>query len=201
MQRNKYVKLLRDAKVKYKSQLDTESFSDNKKFSKAVKPIFSVKVNYRKANFLVENDETITGDAKIADIFNEYFVNIVKEIASSNNQAFLSDTNGIGNRIVKAIEKYKYHPSRMHIKQHNVVREKFNFRETSIDEVVHQLIILNTGKAAPIDSTPAKILKSNSFICAPLLHRILNENVTQNSFPDKLKEATSWPYIRKPMHN
>ena len=104
------MKLLRDAKVKYKSQLGTENFSDNTKFSKAVKPIFSVKVNYTKANFLVENDEIIADDPKIAD------VKIAKEIASSNNQEFLSDKNGIGDTIDKAIEKYKYQPSTMHIK-------------------------------------------------------------------------------------
>ena len=40
-----------------------------------------------------------------------------------------------------------------------------------------------------MDSTPSKILKSNSFIFKPLLHRILNENMAQNSFPDKLKEG------------
>ena len=77
----------------------------------------------------------------------------------------------------------------MHITQYNVVSEKFNFRETKIDEIVHQLIKLNTGKAAPMDSTPVKILKSNSFNFAPLLHRVLNEKIIQNSFPDKLKEC------------
>ena len=40
-----------------------------------------------------------------------------------------------------------------------------------------------------MDSKLTKFLKSNSFIFAPLLHRILNENVAQNSFPDKLKEG------------
>ena len=148
MQRNKYVKLLRDAKVKYKSQLDTENFSDNKMFWKAVKPISSGTVNYTEVNCLVENGEIITDDAKIADIVNEYFVNIAKEIASINNQAFLSDANGIGDPIDKAIETHTYHPSKMHIKQHNDVREKFNFAETSIDEIFHQLLKLNTGKVA-----------------------------------------------------
>ena len=76
----------------------------------------------------------------------------------------------------------------MHINQHIVVSEKFNFWETSIDEIVYQLIKLNTGKAASMDSTPTKILKSNSFTFALLLHRILNENIAQNSFPEKLKE-------------
>ena len=60
---------------------------------------------------------------------------------------------------------------------------------TGINDIVHQLLILNTGKAVPVSSIPAKILKSNSYIFVPMLHRILNGNIAQNSFPDKLKEG------------
>ena len=84
-QRNKCIKLLREAKINYYNQLDTKNFSDNGKFWKAIKPIFSGNSNYTKTNFLVENDEMITDNAKIADVFIEYFVDISKEIVSGGS--------------------------------------------------------------------------------------------------------------------
>jgi len=119
--------VLREAKVKY-YQLDTKIFLDNKKLWKAVKLSFSGKVNRANANLFADND--------------------AKEIASSNYQALLLDKNQIGDPVVKAIEKYKYHPSIKRIKQHNIISEKFNFKETSINEIVHQLLIFNASKVA-----------------------------------------------------
>jgi len=119
--------VLREAKVKY-YQLDTKIFLDNKKLWKAVKLSFSGKVNHANANLFADND--------------------AKEIASSNYQALLLDKNQIGDPVVKAIEKYKYHPSIKRIKQHNIISEKFNFKETSINEIVHQLLIFNASKVA-----------------------------------------------------
>ena len=48
-----------------------------------------------KENFLVDSDERIKDDAKIADSFQEYFANIAIEIVINDNQAFLSDKSGI----------------------------------------------------------------------------------------------------------
>ena len=75
------------------------------------------------------------------------------------------------------------------MKQHSIVIEKFNLKEASTSEIVHQLLTLNTFKAVPRSSTSAKILKSNSSIFAPMLHKIPNENISQTSFLEQLKEG------------
>ena len=64
-------------------------------------------------------------------------------------------------------------------------------------EVVRQILILNTGNAVPVSSIPSKSLKSNSYTFAPALHRILNQDIAQNSFPDKHKEGNITALHRK----
>ena len=81
------------------------------------------------------------------------------------------------------------------IKQHNIVSEKFNLKETSSDKIVHQILMLNADKVAPISSIPAKTLKINSNVFKPMLERVVNKNIAENSFPDRLKKATSQPSI------
>ena len=49
-------------------------------FWKTVKPIFNDKVKASTAISLVENDEIVADDAKIADIFNEYFIKLQEKL-------------------------------------------------------------------------------------------------------------------------
>ena len=64
----------------YFANLDVNSVLDNRKFWQNVKPLFSKKVKAKTTIKLIENDETIDNEIKIAKIFNEYFVNTVKNL-------------------------------------------------------------------------------------------------------------------------
>ena len=91
--------------------------------------------------------------------------------------------------IDKAIEKYKNHPIIKHNKQNDITTEKCNFRVVSTDDKVHQFRMLNSSKESPVGSIPVKIIKSTSNIIASMLRRVLNENIRQQRFPEKLKEG------------
>ena len=54
---------------------------DNNKFWKNVKPVFVNKNKENKTMALVERNEVITDEGKLAQIFNEYFVNIVPSLS------------------------------------------------------------------------------------------------------------------------
>ena len=62
------------------SSLDVNSVLDNRKFWQNVKPLFLKKVKTKTTIKLIENDETIDIEIKIAKIFNKYFVNTVKNL-------------------------------------------------------------------------------------------------------------------------
>ena len=79
-QRNFWVNLLKKAKKDHFANLDVNSVLDNRKFWQNVKPLFLKKVKTKTTIKLIENDETIDIEIKIAKIFNKYFVNTVKNL-------------------------------------------------------------------------------------------------------------------------
>ena len=116
-QRNKCVKMLRKAKFNYYKDLDLNNLTDNRKFWKAVKPVFTDKVQVSQSITLIEKGEMVTNDLKIAEIFNNYFANITQDLEITDTGAQLSSTTGIEDPIDKAVEKYKRHPSIKKIKE------------------------------------------------------------------------------------
>ena len=115
-QRNKCVKILRKAKFNYFKKLDLKNLTDNRKFWKTVKPVFTGKVQVSQHITLIENGEMVTDDLKIAEIFNDYFANITQDLEITDTGAHLSPTIDIEDPIDKAVEKYKNHPSIKKIK-------------------------------------------------------------------------------------
>ena len=82
-QRNLCLNLLRKKKSFYKN-LDEKQVFDNKVFWKKVKPSFSDKgVNSLKIT-LVEKNSIIVDEKKIANIMNNYFINITKTLSLKN---------------------------------------------------------------------------------------------------------------------
>ena len=75
-QHNRCVKMLRQAKIDYYKTVDINCLMDNRKFWKIVKPLFSDKIQALSKIALLENEVLVTDDKEIAEIFNEYFVNI-----------------------------------------------------------------------------------------------------------------------------
>ena len=79
--RNLCLNLLRKTKKSFYKNLDEKQVSDNKVFRKKVKPFFSDKgVNSSKIT-LVEKNSIIVEDKKIANIMNNYFINITKTLS------------------------------------------------------------------------------------------------------------------------
>ena len=187
-QRNFCVKLLRKTKSDYYRNLDLGDLTDNRKFWKTVKPVFSNEVQTNSSIILIEDGKMITEDLKIAEIFNHYFTNITENLGIYEDQTLLSSTNGINDPVEKAIRKYENHPSIEKIKECYELN-KFEFKPVTIDEVLLQVQKLNSRKASPLNSIPAKILKQNADIFAVLIQKILNSNISGCYFPKELKDG------------
>ena len=65
--------------------------------------------------------------------------------------------------------------------------QPFEFREVDIGEIWFQINKLNTRKASPIESVPAKVFKENSDIFSEILQRTLNEDLAYMKFPEELR--------------
>ena len=79
-QRNYCVNLLCRTKKKYFANINISSITDNKKFWKTVKPLLSDKISHKETIKLAVNDTILSDNQVVADTFNNYFNNIVKNL-------------------------------------------------------------------------------------------------------------------------
>ena len=88
--RNYVVNLIRREKKKYFASIDTNKISDGKRFWKTIKPLFSDKNNVNEKITLINDDCIIAEDSQIAEIMNNFFSNIVKNL---DIQGFIPENN------------------------------------------------------------------------------------------------------------
>ena len=91
-QRNYCVKLLRLKKQKYYESLDISKITDNKTFWKTISPLFSNKSYSANSRItLLENGYILSEESKVADTFNKFFRNVVKELKIEKDYNLLTD--------------------------------------------------------------------------------------------------------------
>ena len=173
-QSNKCVKLLRKAKNVYYGNLNLKLLTDNRKFWRTVKPLFSDEIQTSAAIILLENNELVNDNRVVANIFNDYFVSITDILDIPTVSENLTPTNEISDPLDIALTKYKFHPSVKLIKDRVQVEHRFEFEHVSLQEVVVQLQKLNPKMSCPVGSLPTRLLKEHF-------------DVFGGVFPDELK--------------
>ena len=104
--------------------------------------------------------------------------------------------NNIKDSVLRAIEKYKKHPSLKAIagisKNDNFILEKVSY-----EEILYEIIQLDTRKACQDTDVPSKIVKMNSDIFADFLHQNFKDATATSVFPQNLKNANITPVFKK----
>ena len=134
-QRNLCVKLFRTEKKRYYNNLDMALITDNEKFWKTVKPLFSDKIKTQSRLVLVENDEVISDDRQVAEIFINYFVTVAEILALAGNLDNIRSAEGIIDPVDIAIEKYANPSSIKPILTRFPVVGGFSFEHVSISKL------------------------------------------------------------------
>ena len=57
------------------------------------------------------DDEIISDDIEVAEIFNRFFVTVTESLGIKENNDNISDTEGILDPIEKSVRRYSNHPS------------------------------------------------------------------------------------------
>ena len=147
--RNKCVKLTKKVKKEYYRNLDISSDKYNKQFWKSVKPHFSDNERKNPKIILVEKNQIISDDKKTAEIMNDYFINIIKdldipEIATEEEH---SNTNIVyDNTTDLIIHTYRNHPSILKIKEYTNSNLSFSFQKENISQIENEILELNPKK-------------------------------------------------------
>ena len=198
-QRNFCVNLLKKAKKDHFANLDVNSVLDNRKFWQNVKPLFSNKVKAKTTIKLIENDETIDNEIKIAKIFNEYFVNTVKNLGILTEMESATFTENNLSEVEMALKKYKNHPSITAItkRMKNLGNFTFSFNFISHDDIVKELNKLKTKKASQKTDIPIKIVKENVDIISHFLYHNFKNLLSYPIFPTGMKYADLAPIHKK----
>ena len=135
--RNFCVSLLKKEKKKYYTNLDLTTIADNKKFWKNVKPLFSGKSKSQTYITLIENENILSDSEQVAEILNTYFIESVRNLEIQHFcEEGVQDGESENIEVIKnIIDKYKSHPSIVKIKENVTIISKFQFKDTTEDEI------------------------------------------------------------------
>ena len=195
-QRNFCVSLLRKTKKRYYENLNEKSVVDNKLFWKTVKTLLSDKGMGKDHIHLVENDELIKTDLETAEVFNNFFSNIVQNLQISrytNEEPIVSNIN---DPTLKAILKYR-NPSINAIQSKCKIKDSFNFVEVDQQQIEKEILKLDANKASQSSDIPIKIVKENIDVFSDFLSSIFDSSIKLSKFPENLKQADITPAYKK----
>ena len=194
-QRNFCVSLFRKEKRKYFRNFDIKKVTDNKQFWRAIKPAFSDKCIVKSNITLIEENEIISKDQNVADVFNKFFSNVVSDLEIPQVEGITVNVEDIENPIKKAIVKYSKHPSILEINK--LSTKNFSFHSVSIEEIKKEISNLDVTKCCQVNDIPTKIVKENSDIFADIIFHNLNDCFINSVFPENFKTADVIPIFKK----
>ena len=142
-QRNDCVSLLRKTKREYYGNLNEQKICDNKTFWKIVKLMLSKKIKSNKRITLIENDEIIKTEKGTAKVLNAFFSNIVQNLDIQQYNVDDPICENINDPLLKAIVRYRNHPSIVAIKKFCNSKSHFSFKNVQKEEILKELKNLN----------------------------------------------------------
>ena len=143
---------------------------------------------------LVDNDAIIQDELEIANNFNHLFTNITKTLNLSHWPENFSVP--LNDPIVKAIEKFKDHPSITMINSFLKNTERLDFHCVNVQEVKDVLFSLDKSKSVGGD-IPLNLFKTLSDEISGVLTTCFNQSLEDASFPGELKIADVIPAHKK----
>ena len=152
-QRNLCVILLRKSKREFYGNLNEKKLCDNKKFWGVDKPVLSNKVVSNEQITLLEQNNNVENDKKTATILNDFFSNIITNLGIPQYIQGEPVSQNIDDLLMKAIVKYRLHPSIIAIKEKCVSSFSFSFSQVERDEIIKEINNLKINKAQSTDIT------------------------------------------------
>jgi hypothetical protein len=180
--------------------MDVRVMNDQKQFYDIVKPKFTGKSKLKTKITLIEDDDIISEGQKVAEILNNNFVDAVPNLGITKSiYVKEGETKQLGNieqNIDAILQSYQSHPSIKMIKNKVTVTTKFNFSDTTPEEMYKKIISLNSKKASPENDVSVDVLKCTADIISESVSDIFNENKNKNIFPSTLKAQNITPLYK-----
>ena len=190
-QRNQVNRLKRESMLYYFKER-CNGTNNAHEFWKTISPFMSNKNSNSNCNIpLFENGEIISDQEQVANIFNNFFVNITQDLSEPPYVASMQTAD--------LLDYYANHSSIVcinnFVSMHNF--NSFSFTAVTHKQVNNKLKGLKTKKACGFDGIPAKLLKIGAEEISPLLCKIMNISLEQGVYPYMLKQAEIVPLFKK----
>ena len=142
-------------------------------------------------------EEILKTDLQTAEVLNTFFGNIVKNLEKNHYSNFDSVINNVKVPTLRAILKYRDHPSILAIQNNIKNGIKLAFEEIDLISIEKEIRNLKMNKASQSSDIPTKIIKQNVDIFAKFLWEIINSSIKPSTFPSCLKSADMTPLHKK----
>ncbi|MEO0684268.1 MAG: hypothetical protein AAFY76_04240 [Cyanobacteria bacterium J06649_11] len=195
VQRNLITKMNKKAKYDHFSRTIEAFKNDSKAFWKSCKPFFSSSSPNETQFSLNHNGQIIQNSSEIANILNVHYSEVTKRLNLRDWNP--SHNSELTDPVLRAVEKFKSHPSIVNIKTGNPSSTcTFRFREVTLTEVEDLVMNLDCTKktGGPIS---AKLLKLSSNVVCPVIRDSINQCFRTGRFPNCLKKAEIIPVPKK----
>ena len=191
-ERNYCVSLLRKSKSDYFGNLNEKNINDNKTFWKTIKPFLYDKVRSTNKMTVIDKEEIIVGEYNTAaKVLNTFFSNIVSNLNIAEYSNCEPFANIISDPVLKCAVKFRNHPSILAIgevcKKHS--RLPFSFSKIKREEILREILKLETSKACQDTHIPTKIIKENVDVFADILLASFDDFVEKSNFASSLKKG------------
>ena len=124
-----------------------------------------------------------------AKVLNAFFSNIVQNLDIQQYNVDDLICENINDPLLKAIVRYRNHPSIVAIKKFCNSKSHFSFKNVQKEEILKELNNLNINKATQNTDIPTKIIKENSDIFGDFIFSNLNCCINTSAYPSLLKRA------------
>ena len=140
---------------------------------------------------LFENGELVIKNDRIAEIFYEYYINILKEITGNEPSSLPSSIESDNDLldIYHIIEKFKDHPSVTSIKESVDENVKSEFIPATEADIFDRLLSVNAQKPGGYDKIPPKLVSLSADVLAKPFMHVVNSGIHSHTFADSAKVA------------
>jgi len=190
-QRNRTTSLRKKAIKSYFVKKCSNS-SSPKDFWNCVKPFFATNSAKNCSQIILkENNEIVSDSREVANILNDYFIDIAHEI---------KDTQLNSCDVQEIIRHHESHSSIVSINSESQSDSRFDFGEISFDNILKKLRGIQTNKSTGYDSINPKCVSFCASELAAPMTSLMNNAFKTNTFPQDMKKAEISPVFKKKDH-
>ena len=189
-QRNFCLSLVRKEKREYFANLNEKDITDNRMFWHIVTPFLSHKIKSRENITFVNNQNITSKEVEVANTLNNFFSTIIKNLKIPQYYAENNLPPNLSRHpTLKAILKYKNHPSISIIKRFSERFSSLHFSQVDKNTVLKKIMKSSLNKSVQDTDIPVKILKENADYFAEHICLQFNETICSSKFLTSFKFA------------